>query len=243
MPADLTHPARYPGYRFPIAVIHRALWLLIRFKFSLRTVQELLLERGITVSHETLREWNIKFADSIALEIKRRRATPGKTWHLDEMHVVVRGKAMWLWRALDEHGAVLDILLLEGRDTDAAKCFFSRLIKDHTFVPEKVVTDQLGSYRAALKEIPALETVKHVFVKSAARLNNRIERDHEHVREKQRCSRGWRSPPDVLEGQLRCRDFTRNVFKKRRGSAEEARGNWHRAFRVWGEVLRGITPS
>jgi putative transposase len=190
MPADLTHPARYAGYRFPTTVIHHALWLMIRFKFSLRTVQEILLERGIIVSHETLREWNLKFAHLISLEIKRRRSTPGKTWHLDEMHVVVRGTVMWLWRAVDEHGMVLDILLQEHRDTDAAKHFFEKLIKDHTFVPEKIVTDQLGSYEAAWKQMPAFKNVKHVFVKSEARLNNRIERDHEHVREKQRCSRG-----------------------------------------------------
>lgn len=243
MPTNLTDPARYAGYRFPTAVIHRALWLLNRFKFSLRTVQEILLERGITVSHETLREWNLKFAASIALEIQRRRATPGKTWHLDEMHVVVRGQVMWLWRAVDEHGAVLDILLLEHRDQDAAKRFFEQLLTDHAFVPEKIVTDQLGSYKAALKEIPALEKVKHVFAKSEARLNNRIERDHEHVREKQRSSRGWRSPPDVLEVQLRCRDFTRNVFKRKRGSAGEAREHWRMAFQIWGEVLASVAPS
>lgn len=243
MPADLTDPARYAGYRFPTAVIHHALWLLNRFKFSLRTVQELLLQRGIEVSHETLREWNTKFAALIAFEIKRRRATPGKTWHLDEMRVVVRGTVMWLWRAVDEHGMVLDILLQDTRDTDAAKGFFSVLIKDQTFVPQKIITDGLGSYKSALKEIPAFEKVKHVFVKSEARLNNRIERDHEHVREKQRCSRGWRSPPDALEGQLRCWDFTRNVFKKRRGSAGEARGNRRLAFQVWGEVLSSIVLS
>jgi putative transposase len=92
MPADLMHPARYARYRFPTSIIHRALWLMNRFNFSLRVVQELLLERGIGVSHETLREWNLKFAAFIALEIQRRRTTPGKTWHPDEMHVVVRGK-------------------------------------------------------------------------------------------------------------------------------------------------------
>jgi transposase-like protein len=159
------------------------------------------------------------------------------------MHVVVRGKAMWLWRTVDEHGGVLDILLLEGRDTDAAKCFFEQLLKDHIFVPERMVTDQLGSYKAAWKAIPALEHVKHVFVKSEARLNIRIEQDHEHVREKQRVSRGWRSPPDVLETVLRCRDFTRNVFKRKRGSAGEARDGWQQAFQTWGEVLSRIAPS
>jgi putative transposase len=243
MPADLTNPARYARYRFPTAVIHHALWLMNRFKFSLRTGQEILLERGIHVSHETLREWNLKFAALIALEIQRRRAMPGRTWHLDEMRVVVRGSIMWLWRAVDEHGQVLDILLQGNRDTEAARCFFEKLINDHRFVPEKIVTDQLGSYKAALLEVPALENVKHVFVKSAARLNNRIERDHEHVREKQRASRGWRSPPDQLETMLRCRDFTRNVFKRKRGTAGETRDHWHNAFQVWGEVLSSVSPS
>jgi putative transposase len=243
VPADFSNPARYAGYRFPTPIIHHALWLMNRFNLSLRVVQEMLLERGITVSHETLREWNLKFAVLVALEIKRRSSQRGTTWHLDEMHVVVRGQAMWLWRAVDEHGSVLDILLLEHRDTDAAKRFFKQLLKDHSFVPEKIVTDQLGSYEAAWKQVPALESVKHVFVKSEARLNNRIERDHEHVREKQRVSRGWRSPPDALEVQLRCRDFTRNVFKRKPGTAGEARDGWQQAFQTWGEVLASIQLS
>ena len=148
MPADLTDPARYAGYRFPL---------------SLRSIQELLLERGIAVSYETLREWNLKFADQISLGIKRRREASGKTWHLDEMRVVVQGKVRWLWRAVDEHGTVLDILLQDERDTSAAWRFFEKLLKDHTFVPEKIVTDQLGSYKAALDKLVALKGVKHVF--------------------------------------------------------------------------------
>jgi putative transposase len=242
IPADLTNPARYSGYRFPTSIIHHTLWLMNRFNLSLRVVQEMLLERGITVSHETLREWNLKFAALVALEIKRRCRQRGTTWHLDEMHVVVRGQAMWLWRAVDEHGGVLDILLLEHRDTDAAKRFFEKLLEHHVFVPEKIVTDQLGSYKSALNELPVLENVKHVFVKSAARLNNRLERDHEHVREKQRVSRGWRSPPDVLEAVLRCREFTRNVFKRKQGTAGEARDHWWLAFQVWGEGLARVAP-
>jgi putative transposase len=240
MPADLSNPARHAGYRFPTTVIHHALWLINRLPVSLRTVQEVLRERGITVSHETLREWNLKFAAQISLEIQRRRSAPGKTWHPDEMHVVVRGKIVWLWRAVDEHGFVLDILLQENRDTEAAKVFFEALLERLEFRPEKIVTDGLGSYKAALEN---LEGVQHVFVKSEARLNNRIERDHEFVREKQRVSRGWRSPPDQLEVMLRCRDFTRNVFKRKRGSAGEARESWHQAFQTWGEVLLSIKPS
>jgi putative transposase len=177
----LTHPARYHGYRFLTAIIHHALWLLNRFTLSLRTVQELLRERGITINHETLRAWNQKFAAQISLEIKRCRRQPSKTWHLDDMHVVVQGKVRWLWRAVDEHGAVLDILLQDERDTGAARRFFEKLLEHHVFVPQKLVTDQLGSYKAALSEIPAFENVKHVFIKSEARLNNRLERDHEYV--------------------------------------------------------------
>jgi putative transposase len=243
MPADLTNPARYTGYRFPTAVIHHALWLLNRFNLSLRTVQEMLLERGIIVSHESLREWNQKFAVHIALEIRRRRAAPGKTWHLDEMRVVVRGKVRWLWRAVDEHGTVLDILLQDERDTEAANRFFERLLEGLEFNPERIVTDKLGSYKAAWNEIPALEAVKHVFVKSDARLNNRIERDHEHVRDKQRVSRGWRSPPDQLERVLRCRDFVRNVFKKKQGTAGKVREMWQIAFQTWREVVASVSPS
>ena len=138
---------------------------------------------------------------------------------------------------------VLDILLQDARDTNAAKHFFERLLEGLEFMPEKIITDQLGSYKAAWNELPALEAVKHVFVKSEARLNNRIERDHEHVREKQRVSRGWRSPPAKLEVQLRCRDFVRNVFKSKRGSAGEARDQWQAAFQIWGEVLSSIAPS
>jgi transposase-like protein len=170
---------------------------------------------------------------------------------------------------VDEHGVVLEILLQDERDTGAARRFCKKWLERLEFVPEKIVTDQLGSYQAALLEIPVLEGVKHVFVKSEARLNNRIERDHEHVGErpkpgsdsarevhtwnqegagvrvkkKQRASRGWRSPPDALEVGLRCRDFTRKVFKSKRGSAGEAREHWRMAFQVWGEVLGTIRPS
>jgi putative transposase len=122
---------------------------------------------------------------------------------------------------VDEHGAVLDILLQAERNTGAAKRFFEKLLEGLEFVPEKIITNRLGSYKAALEDLEIHEQIEHVFVKSEARLNNCLERDHELVREKQRVSRGWRSPPDVLEVVLRCRDFTRNVFKEKRGSARE----------------------
>jgi DDE domain len=105
------------------------------------------------------------------------------------MYVVVQGKAMRLWRASDEHGMVLNIFLRVGRDTDAARRFFEQLLKDHTFVPERIVTDQLGFHQTPRKELLVLENVKHVFVKPEARLNNRLERDHGLVRERPRPER------------------------------------------------------
>jgi putative transposase len=204
-------------------------------------VQELLLQHGITVSQAILREWSLKFVAPISFEIQHRCSRQRKTWYSDEMRLVVQGMVRRSWRAVDEHGFVLDIVLQDERDTSAAKRFFEKLLEGLEFIPLKIVTDGLGSYQAALADSEALEGVKHVFVKSEARLSNRMERDHEHVREKQRASRGWRSPPDQLEMLLRCRDFTRNVFKRKRATAGETRNQWHRAFQVWGEVLSSVT--
>ena len=109
-------------------MIRYVLWLYHRFPLSQRDVQELLHERGIQVSHETLRQWNIKFAPLLTEDLRQREPRRGSRWHLDEMCVVIGGIKYWLWRAVDEYGAVLDILLQQHRDTDAAKSFFIRLL-------------------------------------------------------------------------------------------------------------------
>jgi putative transposase len=148
---------------------------------SLRDIEELLFERGVIVTYETVRRWCDKFGAGIAHRVKAVRRNPGSTWHLDEMFVTLRGEPHLLWRAVDEHGTRHDTLLQKRRDEAAAKRFFKRVLRSSP-VPRKIVTDQLLSYPAAKAENPALANVKHVFVKAAARLNNRTENSHQAMR-------------------------------------------------------------
>ena len=142
---------------------------------------------------ETIRCWCDKFGAGFARRVKAARRKPGGTWHLDEMFVTLRGEPYLLWRAVDEHGAELDILLQKRRDKAAAKRLFKRVLRSNP-VPRKIITDQLHSYPAANAEIPDLASVKHVFVKAAARLNNRAENSHQPTRERERRMRGFRDP-------------------------------------------------
>lgn len=158
----------YHGHRFPAAIISCAVHWYFRFQLSLRDIEELLLERGIAVRYETVRRWCGKFRAVFARRVKAARRKPGGTWHLDEMYVTLRGEPWLLWRAVDQHGAELDILLQKRRDKAAAKRFFKRVLRSNP-APRKIVTDQLRSYPAAKAEIPELAQVKHVFVKAAAR--------------------------------------------------------------------------
>jgi len=135
-----------------------------------------------------------KFGAGFAHRIKVSRRAPGTTWHLDEVFVTLRGEPYLLWRAVDQHGADLDILLQKRRDNAAAKRFFKRVLAARPEGPRKIVTDQLRSYPAAKAEIPELAHVKHVFVKASARLNNRAENSHQSTRERERRMRGFRDP-------------------------------------------------
>jgi len=175
----------YHGHRFPASIISCAVRWYFRFQLSLRDIEELLFERGVTVTYETIRCWWGKFGKSFAHRVKAARRKPGSTWHLDEMFVTLRGEPYLLWRAVDEHGTELDVLLQKRRDKTAAKRFFKRVLRSSP-VPRKIVTDQLRSYPAAKAEIPKLANVKHVFVKAAARLNNRAENSHQPTRERER---------------------------------------------------------
>ena len=178
-------------HRFPLSVIGYALRLYHRFPLSQRDVQELLHERGVQVSHETLRQWNIKFAPLLTEELRHREPRRGSRWHLDEVCVKVGGVKHWLWRAVDEYGDVLDILLQEHRDTQAAKSFFVRLLGEYD-VPEVIHTDKLWSYGAALREVPVLHAVEHVQVVSTARCNNLVEQSHRPTRQQERGQLGFK---------------------------------------------------
>jgi putative transposase len=183
----------YHGHRFPASIISPAVRWYFRFQLSLRDIEELLFERGVTVSYETIRRWCEKFSAGFAHRVKAARCKSGNTWHLDEMFVTLRGEPYLLWRAVDEHGVELDILLQKRRDKSAAKRFFKRVLRSNP-VPRKIVTDQLRSYPAAKADIPELVNVKHVFVKAAARVNNRAEHSHQPTRERERRMRGFRDP-------------------------------------------------
>src|SRR5918912_2989966 len=114
-------PPSYAGYRFPAEIISHAVWLYFRFPLSLRHVDEILAARGIVVSHETVRQWGLKFGQAFANQIRQRRPRAGDTWHLDEVAVNIAGKKHWLWRAVDQSGVVLDILVQRRRDAQAAQ--------------------------------------------------------------------------------------------------------------------------
>lgn len=227
----------YRGCHFPGPVISHAVWLYLRFPLSFRDVEELLAERGICVSYETIRRWVARFGSQYASELRKREARLGKIWHLDEMAVRIAGKSHWLWRAVDEHGATLDVLLQERRDTDAAECFFRRLLGYTGSPPEAITTDNLGSYAAALRRLPELAHVEHQQVKAAMRCNNRVEQAHQPTRIREHRMGRFRSPPST---QRFLSAFARaaNLFRLRRHlvSAPEYRLTLQKRFATWREV-------
>ncbi|AEA65417.1 IS6 family transposase [Burkholderia gladioli] len=187
------NPSPYHGFRFPAAVISCAVRWYHRFNLSLRDIEELLLERGVVVSYESVRNWCDRFGAIFACWAKAVRPRSGTTWHLDEVFVKLRGQPYVLWRAVDEHGTELDVLLQKKRDKPAARRFFRKVLRLHP-VPRKIVTDQLRSYPAAKAEVPELDGVKHVFVKACARVNNRAENSHQPTRRRERQMQGFRDP-------------------------------------------------
>ncbi len=144
---------RYARHRFPAEVVSYAVWLYFRFPLSLRMVEEMLAARGILVSHETVRQWALKFGQSFAHQIRHHLPVAGDKWHLDEVVISIAGRKHWLWRAVDQHGVVLDILVQSRRDTKAAKRLLRKLLKKQGVVPRVMITDQLASYGAAKREV------------------------------------------------------------------------------------------
>ena len=154
-----TNTPTYHGYRFPHEIISHAVWLYHRFCLSFRDVEDLLAQRGITVSYETIRHWCRKFGIEYARTLRRRRGRLGDTWHLDELFVTIQGQRQYLWRAVDQDGDVIDILVQPRRDQRAAERFFRKLLKGQEREPQRLVTDNLRSYEAALRSI--MPSVQH----------------------------------------------------------------------------------
>ena len=167
-------PISYDRHRFPAVVIAYAVWLYFRFTMSLRDVEDLLAERGIDVSYETIRCWTLKFGTGIATNLRGTRPNPSSNWHLDEMVVRIRGVRMYLWRAVDDEGEVLDMLVQKCRNTRAALRLMRKLLKDSGVRPTSIVTDGLGSYGAVARALNLSER-RHP---GRMRKNNRAENSH-----------------------------------------------------------------
>src|ERR1700686_2023230 len=146
-------PLSYRRHRFPPPIIQHAIWLYLRFTLSYRDVEDLLAERGLDVSYESVRRWVLKFGPMIARNLRRRRSRPSNRWHLDEMVVRIAGKRMYLWCAVDHEGEVLDMLVQPRRDTRAALRLMRKLLKKHGFSPKLLITDKLRSYASALRRL------------------------------------------------------------------------------------------
>src|ERR671939_916670 len=198
--------ARYAGHRFPPEIISQAVWLYFRFPLSLRMVEELLAARGIVVSHETVRQWARKFGQDFANQIRRRLPCTGDKWHLDEVCLRIGGKKHWLWRAVDQSGMVLDVLVQSRRNKGAAKRLLRKLLKRQCRPPRVLITDKLASYGAAKGEVmPSVEHRKH------KGLNNRAENSHQPTRRRERQMKRFKSAGQAQRF-LAAHDQINNLF-------------------------------
>src|SRR3712207_1796873 len=227
-----TTKSPYAGHRFPAEVIGHAVWLYFRFPLSLRMVEEMLAARGIVVSHETVRQWALKFGQEFANRIRRRLPRAGDKWHLDEVAIKIGGVKHWLWRAVDQTGMVLDVLVQRRRDKRAAKRLLRKLLKRQCRAPRVMITDKLPSYGAAKREVmPDLEHRQH------KGLNNRAENSHQPTRRRERQMKCFQSARQA-QGFLSAHDQIANLFHLRRDhvSASKYRAARARAFKAWADI-------
>src|SRR4051795_10172984 len=222
----------YAGYRFPAEVISHAVWLYFRFPLSLRMVEEMLAARGIIVSHESVRQWALKFGQEFANRIRRRLPCAGDKWHLDEVAIKIAGVTHWLWRAVDQTGLVLDVLVQSRRDKCAAKRLLRKLLQRQCRAPRVMITDKLGSCSAAKQELmPGVEHRRH------KGLNNRAENSHQPTRRRERQMKRFKSPRQAQRF-LSAHDQINNLFHLHRDHlpAADYRAARTQAFQTWAEV-------
>jgi putative transposase len=222
---------RDPHYRhrFPVELISHAVWLYHVFSLSFRDVELILAERGVVVSYESIRRWCLKFAASFADKLRRRRPRPGDKWYMDEVFIRIRGELHYLWRAVDQDGIVLDVLVQRRRDAGAAKRFFKRLLKGLQYVPRVLITDKLGSYGAAKRAL--MPDVEH---RKSRYLNNRAENSHRPTRRRERQTQRFKSARQAQRF-LSAHAFIHGHFHPRRHltTARRYRAARSAAFRVW----------
>ncbi len=219
----------YRGYRFPREIISHAVWLYYRFSLSFRDVEDLLAERGVIVSYEAIRQWCWKFGNEYARRLKRRQGRLGDSWHLDKMFVKIQGKQQYLWRAVDQDGDTIDILIQSRRDGRAAKRFFRKLLKGQEQGPNRLVTDKLGSYGVAHRAL--MPSVPHDTDRWA---NNRAEVSHAAVRFRERQMRRFKSLGHAQRF-LSVHGIVGNLFRvgRQKVNAENYRFLRNQSFEIW----------
>ena len=200
----------YHRRRFHADVIKRVIWLYFRFNLSLREIEEMMAERGVDVSYETIRRWIDSFGSVFAKRIKSRSECPSPRWHLDEVYTKINGKMVYLWRAVDDEGTVLDIVVQSKRNKKAAKRLLRKLLKNSGVKPERIVTDLLRSYSAALKDLN-MQSIHDV----GGRKNNRAENSHLLIRRRERKAQRFRSIGSAQK-QLSCYGQIYNLFNHQR---------------------------
>jgi putative transposase len=222
----------YKHHRFPAEIISHSGWLYFRFCLSYRDVEELLFARGIIVTYEAIRKWCQKFGQAYANHLRRRCPRRGDKWHLDEVFLTICGERHYLWRAVDQDGHVLDILVQRRRDKKAAKKFFRKLLKGCQYAPRVIITDKLKSYGAAKRELlPGVEHRQHRY------LDNRAENSHQPTRRRERRMQGFKSPGHAQRF-LSAYGPIAQHFRPRRHcmSAPEYRQIMRDRCQVWGEI-------
>jgi putative transposase len=232
MPHGLSKPL-YHRRRFPAEIISHCVWLYFRFCLSYRDVEEMMAKRGVVVTYETIRDWSQKFGGTYAKRLRSRTPRRGDRWHLDEVYLSINGKLQYPWRAVDQDGEVLDILVQPLRNRQAAKKFFRKLLQRLQDVPRAIITDKLGSYAAAKAEV--LPDVEHIQDKRA---NNRAENSHQPTRERERRMRGFKSAGHAQRF-LATFGVIATFFRPGRHllTARSYREVMCRRFRQWGEVI------
>ena len=222
----------YKRYRFPTEIIQYAVWLNHRFNLSHRDIEDLLAERGIKVSYESIRLWCNKFGSTYVKRLKRRHQGFGDTFYIDEVFVKIQGRQQYLWRAVDQDGEVVDVFLQARRDGKAAKRFFKRLLKNHQGEPRKIVTDKLRSYGVAHREL-----IPDTIHDTTQYANNRAEVSHQPTRVRERGMRRFKSTQRAQRF-LSIHAMVYNLFNLGRHliSAEHYRLLRQRAFMSWKEA-------
>ncbi len=227
-----TATASYKGHRYPLEIINHSVWLYFRFSLSFREVEELMLARGVLVSYESIRRWCGKFGQAYANQLRRRRPRPGDKWHFDEVFVKINGITHYLWRAVDQHGNVLDVLVQSRRNAKVAKRFFRKLLKGLRYAPRVLVTDKLASYGVAHREL--MPSVTH---RQSKYLNNRAENSHQPTRQRERAMKRFKSPRHAQRFLSAFSGISAHFRPRRhRLSATGWRTEMADRFAVWGEV-------